>query len=190
MIVSEVDSYGKAVVLISEDLERLLQRQEILCSTGLVACIRSCRDVFRENMCDDIVKWLSDFVHSNFVKSNHSVLDILARALLRRHLEGYANAPVPVSKEAINLSPAFLRYIPFQDVFPAEKKWDISDDLKRECEYGDLTITLPRGGSYNFQASRLQKLIFFDVSLLTSMKIYLLYFYQLTENQINQFWSF
>jgi E3 ubiquitin-protein ligase UBR1 len=44
--------------MISTDIRQLISKQEHLTSTGLTACIKNSREVFREEMCDDIISWI------------------------------------------------------------------------------------------------------------------------------------
>ena len=60
-----------------------IERQKILSATGLATCIRSHRDIFREDMCDELVSWLNDFSESELFKTNAAVKDLFCRAFVK-----------------------------------------------------------------------------------------------------------
>ncbi|QPG75193.1 hypothetical protein FOA43_002543 [Brettanomyces nanus] len=167
MVVLRCEKEGYAMVMISEDVTLLLKRQTVLSSTGLTACIRSTRDVFREDMCDEIITWMLDLSKSAIIENSIDLRNSFARVLMCRHLSGCASRPISVAKDGILLSPTELEYIPFQDEYrPPDLTWDIPMDIKQECEYEDLALVLPNSdGSYKFSASRMQFMLFYDIRM-------------------------
>lgn len=57
-VAHEVDSRGRCTVYTTTDLDKLLAMVKILEQTALSVTVRSCRDIFREEMCITIVDWL------------------------------------------------------------------------------------------------------------------------------------
>ncbi|VEU24247.1 DEKNAAC105422 [Brettanomyces naardenensis] len=167
MVVRRCEKQGYAIVMVSDSPSLLLKRQTILRSTGLVACIRSIRDVFREAMCDEIAAWMLDLSKSAVMQISISLRNCFARVLLSRHIDGCLHRPISVSKDGIMLAPGELRYVPFQNEYrPPELIWDIPQEIKDECEYEDLAAQADGGGSsYTFAASRLQFLLYYDIRL-------------------------
>ncbi len=168
MIVERCQIHGRAIVMISDHISLLLKRQKILTTTGLTACIRSTRDIFRETMCDGIIRWLLKLSQSTIIKGSTELRNCFSRVFMRPHHDGCANQPLPVYKNGVLLSPAQLKYVPFQNEYmPPELVWSIPDDIKKECRYEDLAFVLPRegDGSYTFSASRFQFILFYDIRL-------------------------
>ena len=83
MVTDKVQKFGKAKVISSRNIPLLLERQKILSATGLATCIRSHRDIFREDMCDELVSWLNDFSESELFKTNAAVKDLFCRAFVK-----------------------------------------------------------------------------------------------------------
>lgn len=168
MVVERCQTHGRAIVIISDHISLLLKRQKILTTTGLTACIRSTRDIFREAMCDVIIHWLLKLSESTIIKRSTELRNCFSRVFMRPHHDGCANQPLPVYKNGVLLSPAQLKYVPFQNEYmPPELVWSIPDDIKKECRYEDLAFVLPRekDGSYTFPASRFQFILFYDLRL-------------------------
>ena len=84
MVTDKVQKFGKAKVISSRNIPLLLERQKILSATGLATCIRSHRDIFREDMCDELVSWLNDFSESELFKTNAAVKDLFSRAFCEK----------------------------------------------------------------------------------------------------------
>ncbi|KAI5955118.1 hypothetical protein KGF54_001679 [Candida jiufengensis] len=91
MITDQVQTFGKAEVIISGDISTLLERQKLLSSTGLTTSIRSTRDVFREDMCHEMIVWLNEFTESEFFKINTTVKQLFDRAFCSKWRCGLQN---------------------------------------------------------------------------------------------------
>ncbi|KAG7749910.1 hypothetical protein KL911_004903 [Ogataea haglerorum] len=176
MVVSKCNSFGKAVVMISTDIDFLLKKQSILTSTGLTACIRSCRDVFKENVCDELIMWISDLTNSMIVKNNLNYQDAICVAFLSRYNRGYKDLPVSVQELKLqdynlnrdNYDGALPRdtlvYYKFQTHYtPLQYEWEIPSDILKQCQYSNLSL-LGSGKNYvHFEGSRFQYLAYFDI---------------------------
>ncbi|EDK46045.1 hypothetical protein LELG_04225 [Lodderomyces elongisporus NRRL YB-4239] len=79
MITEKVQNYGRAKVITSKNLDLLIERQNILNSTGMTSCIRSDRDIFREDICDEMINWLNDYTESEFFKASKVAKDIFCQ---------------------------------------------------------------------------------------------------------------
>ncbi|CAN6628113.1 hypothetical protein TRVA0_011S02454 [Trichomonascus vanleenenianus] len=82
MVTTHIDSHGRGMVAVSGDLQGLLRKKKLIEETGLIATVRSARDVFREDMCAVIFDWLTDL--SRLPVSNNYLVarDIISTALL------------------------------------------------------------------------------------------------------------
>ncbi|CAB4385880.1 unnamed protein product [Rhizophagus irregularis] len=72
-IAERVDSYGRDIVQISEDIQRLLNIARAITSIGLAVTVRSARDTFREGMCGLFIDWLKDLAGGK-IGSNVTIL--------------------------------------------------------------------------------------------------------------------
>ncbi|CAG8595325.1 6037_t:CDS:2, partial [Acaulospora morrowiae] len=78
-----VDSYGRDIVELSEDIPRLLTISREISSIGLAVTVRSARDTFREGMCGLFIDWLKDLVKGK-IRSNGTLLgDIVCEELCK-----------------------------------------------------------------------------------------------------------
>lgn len=180
MIVTQCQTRGRAIVMISDDVNLLLQRQQVLTTTGLTGSIRSTRDVFREVMCDQIASLLFDLSQSALVSNSSALRDTFARVVLSPHHDGCLHPPVPVYKDGVFLSPPCLSYTPFRADFPgASLSWGIPDEVLNECHYRDLAQAADSARRINgaladanlpFAASRFQYLLFCDIRLSRSCR--------------------
>ncbi|KAG0687941.1 hypothetical protein C6P40_001599 [Pichia californica] len=171
MIATRCNEHGRAVVMVSDNLQFLLRKQDILTSTGLTACITNVREVFREEMCDDIISWIYELSQSNISKSNWPVRCTISVSFLRPYNKGCMNQWLDVYHEKVLLNPLKLRTnITTTGDNDANKslanKWELSDDLKNDCQYYD---TIKESDSYN--GSRLQFLLLFDVRFCKKTRI-------------------
>ncbi|OWB61710.1 hypothetical protein B5S29_g2612 [[Candida] boidinii] len=88
MIIEATGEIGKSKVMISKDIGFLLERQNILTSTGITACIRSCRDEFRENMCDQILSWIHSLAHSHLFANYIELRELICKIFLKKWNQG------------------------------------------------------------------------------------------------------
>ncbi|GMF48048.1 unnamed protein product [[Candida] boidinii] len=77
--------------MISKDIGFLLERQNILTSTGITACIRSCRDEFRENMCDQILSWIHALAHSHLFANYIELRELICKIFLKKWNQGISS---------------------------------------------------------------------------------------------------
>ncbi|ANB11646.1 E3 ubiquitin-protein ligase UBR1 [Sugiyamaella lignohabitans] len=81
MVSRKIDSNGRAMVILSDDLPMLMEKKRKMEKTGLVNTVRSSKDYFREEMCATICYWLDDLSKSS-LKSNYFVLrEIMSKVL-------------------------------------------------------------------------------------------------------------
>ncbi|KAK6464221.1 ubiquitin-protein ligase [Scheffersomyces coipomensis] len=178
MVTEKVQNYGMAKVISSNDIDLLLERQKILSATGLASCIRSHRDVFREDMCDEILNWIYTLTESEMFKTNNSAKNLFCSAFCGKWNSGLLVASSreyhykvgsldPTSKiPKINCNKKASSHWFFHP-----SKWNLPDDICQECDYNltedDYDISKSHLGS------RLQYLIYLDVRFWKSIRILL-----------------
>lgn len=188
MVAKQVHKNGRGIVLGSESLDFLLQRKSILESTGLYSCIRSYRDVFREEMCLDIVRWLDDITKGPIYGNYKLVHKLLCRALCCKWDPGVdpsddmLNHYLP-GRLQLNKIPIVPSYS--NQVLDSEKidywntdisidkrlqKWDISQEL---CEACDYDASLSSTNLAPVHGSRFQYLLLFDIRLWKNLRVLL-----------------
>lgn len=181
MVTDRLQSYGKAKVIVSENMELLRERQKILSATGLATCIRSLRDVFREEMVDEIIRWICSFTESELFKSNVTTKDLFCQAFCRRWKKGLAQP------ERIALATDYmyrtgtldLKYnIPKIQTHKAQRK---GDHWYHEIERWNLPENICEIAEYNIDTSdfqpntchlgsRFQYFIYFDIRFWKSIR--------------------
>lgn len=92
MVASRIEDHGRANVVGSTNLESLKRKQLVLNATGMASCIRSYRDVFREEMCDEMIHWLTDFCSSPLFSQVNSVRDEVCKAFLSKWNSGVSHS--------------------------------------------------------------------------------------------------
>lgn len=178
MIADEVNAIGRAKVLTSSHLEELLEAQKILDATGLPTCIKSSRDVFREEMCVEIIQWLSEISCGHLMGNYNITRNILSMAFCRKWDWGikiranteilstieslYGNKIPLVSKKNSNS----FNSVPYWNIIP--EPWKIDPKLTQQCDY-DPFISSPEKSSF-LHGSRFQYLLYFDTKLWKSFK--------------------
>ncbi|ODV84867.1 hypothetical protein CANARDRAFT_28613 [[Candida] arabinofermentans NRRL YB-2248] len=177
MVAQECNDAGKAIVMISSDIDFLLSKQKTLTSTGLSACIRSTRDVFRELMCDEIIDWLSDLSVSQMVKSSKIIRDSICVSLLSNSNWGCQNSPklnfsfqnriIETDIEAYEMSLPATRRVSYRGTQANFRtlRWEIPDDVSRECGYSNESGNYTSNSSLfsNEELSRFKLLAIFDI---------------------------
>lgn len=173
MVTDKVQKFGKAKVISSRNIELLLERQKILSSTGLATCIRSHRDVFREDMLDEIVVWLNDFTESELFKANTMVKNLFCRAFCEKWQDGLlvtGRNDESYSYKLGTLDPSLkIPKIPSRESNEDShwsfnpSKWTLANDLCEECDYNLDMSEYERNVSHH--GSRLQYLIYLDIRL-------------------------
>ncbi|KAG7662739.1 uncharacterized protein J8A68_003727 [[Candida] subhashii] len=173
MVTDKIQTSGRAKVIGSRNINLLMERQKILSATGLATCIRSNRDVFREDMCDEILLWLYDLTESEIFKVNDTVKDLLCRAFCGKWQNGLLVASkndinytyragtldsslkipkVPSSRDPYTLD-SHWKFVP--------TKWNLPNDVCEQCNYNITDQEyLP---NVNHLGSRLQYLLHFDI---------------------------
>lgn len=170
MIASRCNEYGRAIVMVSDNIQFLLRKQEILTSTGLTGCIKNVREAFREEMCSDIISWIFEFTQSNIAKYNWAVRCTISRSFLRPYNRGCMNQWLDVYHDKVLLNPLCLRtnskVSTTSDTGSNESSWNLSEELKNDCQYYD---SIKETDTYN--GSRLQFLLLFDVRFCKKTRI-------------------
>lgn len=186
MVTDKADTYGKAVVISSNNIDLLQERQSILAATGIATSIRSKRDVFREDMCDEILSWINDLTESEMFKLSTPVKNLFCIAFCRRWQKGLVNDPkldkmllyntgcldffnqipkVPSSKSDADRLPASLHW-KFEP-----KKWNIDQELCEQCDYN---LTIDDYDPYKSHlGSRFQYMVYFDIRFWKSIRFIL-----------------
>ncbi|KAG7192340.1 uncharacterized protein KQ657_001738 [Scheffersomyces spartinae] len=183
MVTDRLQSYGKAKVLVTENLELLRERQKILSATGLATCIRCLRDVFREEMVDEIVRWICSFTESELFKSNVTTKDLLCQAFCKRWKKGLAQPErIALSTEYIYRTGTLdLKYnIPKIQTTTKEslrkddhwyhqvERWNLPEKLCQTSEYNTDTTDLQPNTCH--LGSRFQYFIYFDIRFWKSIR--------------------
>lgn len=170
MIATRCNEFGRAVVMVSENIQFLLRKQEILTSTGLTACIKNVREAFREEMCGDILTWIYELTQSNITKCNWPVRCTISRSFLRPYNRGCMNQWLDVYHDKVLLNPLCLRTNPKtisdSELNSNESSWNLPEELKNDCQYYDY---VKETDTYN--GSRLQFLLLFDVRFCKKTRI-------------------
>lgn len=157
MIASRCNSNGRAVVMISDNINYLLKKQEVLTSTGLTACIRSTRDIFKEEMAFDIIEWYYNFTLTNIARNNLKVRETIVKAMYMPYQRGCHLPTTSIHfKGSLVINPTTL--VKKQCSL---MKWEIPDDMKKSVMYPDMNE--PETINPNFVGSKFQFLLFFDV---------------------------
>ncbi|RLV96343.1 E3 ubiquitin-protein ligase ubr1 [Spathaspora sp. JA1] len=183
MITDQIQKHGRAKVISSGNLQLLLERQKILSATGLASCIRSHRDIFREQVCDEIVKWLGDLSESQVFKINTGIKDLFCRAFCEKWQNGLVQRVTNVTEDNLYKvgSLAQSLNIPKIDSQPLpppvdqhwefnSSKWDLPNEICQQCSYNnnlnDYTTPIHHG-------SRLQYLLYLDIRFSKSTRVLL-----------------
>lgn len=171
MVAERTQSFGVAKVISLGDIKMLEAHQKILSSTGLASCIRNHRDVFREDMCDEILVFLCELTETDFFKTNLSAKNLLCQAFACRWKKGL------LADTAVNGTP---QYVPgkLDTTFRIPKipllrtpsaphwgytpsRWNCSPELCASCGYDDDTADYDPHSSH--WGSRFQYLVYLDI---------------------------
>ncbi len=180
MIANVTQSYGRARVLSSQDISYLLSRKKVLELTGLASCIRSYRDFFREEMCDEIMKWIANLLlfsyegnggilHEPISISFLSPWKIGSEKVLRSNpvyqkshiIDGFLNGSyIPTIETSFdNLSPPHWNTT--NTNYDMNLSFNINDYLAKVCQYDPN----------NLPSSRLHYFLYFNIRLWKSIRI-------------------
>ncbi|EGV63447.1 hypothetical protein CANTEDRAFT_123730 [Yamadazyma tenuis ATCC 10573] len=186
MVTDKAQEFGKAKVVTSVDVDVLKERQRILAATGIATSIRSSRDVFREDMCDEILNWISELTESEMFKISNSVKNTFCKAFCRKWRNGLRDDPkihqwllyntgsldffnqipkIPSSRLESDRNPAssHWKFVP--------KKWRLDPNICRECEYNLNTDDYDL--HKNHIGSRLQYFCYLDIRFWRSIRLLL-----------------
>ncbi|OBA22230.1 hypothetical protein METBIDRAFT_39490 [Metschnikowia bicuspidata var. bicuspidata NRRL YB-4993] len=185
MVAEQVQTHGRATVLRSRDFKLLFERQKVLSATGLASCIRNARDEFQENMCHDILVWLSNLTDREVFKTNETLKNILCHSfccrwqpgLLRSESHGinqYVKGKLSLDLQIPNVacitsdssSESHWNFVP--------SLWDVDPGLCRQCDYNQ---TVSEYSSRSIRGSRFQYLVYFDIRFWKSIRTVLHDFY-------------
>ncbi|CDR40720.1 CYFA0S05e03686g1_1 [Cyberlindnera fabianii] len=185
MVADEVNVNGRAKVMTSSHIDELLQAQSTLEATGLASLIRNARDVFREEMCGEMVLWLTEMMNGP-VHGNYNITrDILAEAFCQKWKIGVKpthdaqpfpgslfNNEIPTIPSRTTASWQFGETSVPQTpehwkVSPV--KWDIDPVLAARCDY-DPDFIRNTQSTASFHGSRFQYILYFDIRLWKSIR--------------------
>lgn len=182
MVADEVNSNGRAKILGSGQIDELLEAQKVLEATGLSSCIRSARDIFREEMCVDMINWLND-ITNGAIRGNYNITrDALLRAICSPWRCGVETSPLPdshsvgfldlenipnVSMSARDSSVPKSEYWKF-----VPTKWNVDEDLAKSTGY-DVNFSFNYQDKKSFHGSRFQYLLYFDIRYWKSFRVLL-----------------
>lgn len=185
MVTKFTDSYGRAILYISGNLDAMLQYKHHMEKSGLIHTIRSTKDYFREEMCDCIIHWISDIAKAS-INGNYLVLgELVCKALCKPWRVGNActleepgyPGPDPNLIKRVNTSLVGAR-IPQAGTFPPQP-FTLDQSASPE---NILTVSNsvpehwlndgPNPPNYmeNGISVRVQYLIFFDIRLWKSLR--------------------
>lgn len=181
MVTNKLQSYGKAKVISSKSIPLLLERQKILSATGIASSIKSFRDEFREEMCDEILLWINEFTESEIFRVTDNLKNLFCKAFCSKWHKGISyseDSDIP-SKYVIGSLDRNLNIPKIQNSSSPKKalsnwyfkpkKWDIKDEIGLECEYNcDDSDYLPH---INHLGSRFQYFIYFDIRFWKSIRV-------------------
>ncbi|KAH3673253.1 hypothetical protein WICPIJ_009872 [Wickerhamomyces pijperi] len=181
MVADEVNSNGRAKVIKSSDLEYLLEKKKILQATGFPCSIKNAREIFREDMCLEILEWMAE-VSVGEIHGNYNIArDLLTKAFCRPWGAGIkplskedSKFPGSLQKNNIpNIRHQFKKYPEEHQRSQAWKLlpqvWDIDELSANDCHYGlDFAFLDEHDGE--FHGSRFQHLLYLDMRLWKALK--------------------
>lgn len=201
MVADRCNQHGRAVVMVSSDIQFLLKRQQKFTATDFTACVKNVREVFREEMCDDIINWIYALVQSNIAKYSWALKCTIAKSFLLPYNSGCMNQWLDVYHGKVLLNPRCLRKPHKTNLninlnsnlsvsinpnsnpnsVSANSNWDMPESLKIDCQYFD---TINETADYN--GSRLQFLLLFDIRFCksTRIKLHNVYVPSIAKNRI------
>lgn len=182
MVTDKVQNYGKAKVIGSKNIKLLIERQKILSATGLATCIRSHRDVFREDMCDEILIWINDLTQSDLFKISNSAKYVFCRAFCGKWNSGLLMSQTYDPKYQYKVGTLDGLRIPKIPSTGTERKsqphwyfqpskWNLPQEVCIECDYNLNEDEYDLHTSH--LGSRLQYFIYLDVRFWKSIRILL-----------------
>ena len=180
MVAEKVHEHGKGLVMISKNTEILRERKKILTSTGLVACIENTRDLFREDMCDEIMLWLRALTTSDVFKQSVKAKDLLSKAFCCKWNKGrilaQENSDYEYEVGLLNTNLNIPRIIPNSHSYRGKNadhwafnysKWNLPDNICQECDYNtDKEVSNP----FLSHGSRMQYFFYLDIRFWKSMR--------------------
>ncbi|CCH41212.1 E3 ubiquitin-protein ligase [Wickerhamomyces ciferrii] len=176
MVADEVNINGRAKVIGSTKLDELLEARKVLESTGLTCCIKGARDIFREEMCADIVCWLTEITRSSILGNYNLIRTLLLKAICSPwnsgvqcikggELPGFLDHDkipnIPIKVSGISKSENW-DYIP--------NTWNVDQNLADECHY-DVNFSFNGHDKDSFHGSRFQYLLYFDIRYWKSFRV-------------------
>lgn len=192
MVTNKVQNHGRAKVLCSSNISILKERQKLLSSTGLATSIRSARDVFREEMCDELLIWLNDFTESELFKANNDVKNLFCKAFCGRWRSGltpFLNLAGDVLAGSDDQSPHYkVGQLDSQLMIPKipshqesnttcdhwnfqPSQWNLDPEIYLQCDYNLTADDYQPNRSH--LGSRLQYFLYLDIRFWKSVRILL-----------------
>lgn len=183
MITEEVNLNGRAKVLRSSNLEYLIEKKKILEGTGLLCTIRNAREVFREDMCLEILEWLAELSVGEIYGNYNIARDLLTCAFCRSWSTGIKflskeDSSYPGALQKNNI-PNIKRQSKPDVEDPDDRRliswktiptlWDINEHLSNECHY-NLNFAYWDEHEGTFHGSRFQHLLYLDMRFWKSIR--------------------
>lgn len=171
MVADEVNVAGRAKVMCHSNLDELIQSRNDLQAAGLPCCIRNARDVFREEICAEMIEWLVEMMDGPVYGNYNVAADYLSRAFCRKWDVGVkprlsdeqfaggllAYTDIPNIKRHSHRDTE--RVTP--DHWKHERRpWKTNQSIADDCQY-DLNFSACDADI--FHGSRLQYLLYFDI---------------------------
>ncbi|CAG8445258.1 4966_t:CDS:2 [Diversispora eburnea] len=147
-LAERIDSYGRDIVELSEDIPRLLNIARTISSIGLAVTVRSARDTFREGMCGLFIDWLKDLVGGKIGKNCNLLRDIICEELCKE----WKKRPAKSSKTNIRDSNRIWQdvFIDDEKYYQTENEEMIEDEVMAIIEQeSDIQIEDDNSNDYN-----------------------------------------
>lgn len=178
MVAQKVQTHGRATVIRSRNVSVLVARQRVLSATGLASCIRNARDEFREDMCHEIILWMSSLTGCEIFKSNTTLKNLFCRAFCRKWNKGLL---APTSNHQLDYCRGKLCEqftIPHVESIKERDPnnshwvfkptpWAVSPHLRDEC---DVTQDISEDRNGGFLGTRFQYMVYFDIRFWKSIR--------------------
>ncbi|CAG8465516.1 1191_t:CDS:10 [Ambispora leptoticha] len=137
-ITERVDFYGRDIVEISENIQRLLEIARQISSIGLAVTIRSARDTFREEMCGLLIDWLKDLATGQIGTHPTILRDIICKELTKEwkkdHSTYYPHNALRLKNQPVKpIQPYMIKAQPLMGV-QDNIEYMIEDDVMERSE--------------------------------------------------------
>ncbi|RHZ54062.1 hypothetical protein Glove_431g29 [Diversispora epigaea] len=151
-LAEKIDSYGRDIVELSEDIPRLLSIARTISSIGLAVTVRSARDTFREGMCGLFIDWLKDLAGGKIGRNSTILRDIICEELCKEFSKEWKKRPTKSSKNNIRDSGRVWSdgFIDDEKYYQTENEEMIEDEVMAMIEQeSDIQIDDDNSNDYN-----------------------------------------